>query len=107
MAKTTKKLKTSETKTETKKTEEVVLAPAPPVQPGLVTISMLPNELHTLTNLMSICSKIFEEQAMIAMQQNNEERFAILAHRHKTISMFADRFAEFCKMPEPVSRDMH
>lgn len=105
MAKVMKKSKKSETKT--KKTEEVVRPPAPPIEPGLVTISMLPNELSTLTNLMSICAKIFEEQAMIAMRENQEERFAILAHRHKTISMFADRFVEFCKMPEPESRDMH
>lgn len=105
MAKTTKKSKKTET-TKTK-SEELPKPPAPPVEPGLVTISMLPNELTTLTNLMSICAKIFEEQAMIAAQQGNDERFAVLASRHKLSSMFADRFVEFCKMPEPESRDLH
>lgn len=109
MAKVTKKLTKTKSK-KTKKTKEVVAEPvkvAPPIAPGLVSISLLPNELTTLTNLMSICAKIFEEQAMIAMQQGNEERFAILASRHKMSSMFADRFVELCKMPEPESRDLH
>lgn len=108
MAKVTKKL----TKTKLKKTKktEVAAEPVtvvPSIAPGLVSISLLPNELTTLTNLMSICAKIFEEQAMIAMQQGNEERFTILASRHKMSSMFADRFVEFCKIPEPESRHLH
>lgn len=105
MAKVTKKIKRSK-KTETK-TEEVPARQASPISPGLVSIAMLPSDLVTLTNLMSICAKIFEEQAMVAIQQNEEARYTILSARHKLSSMFADRFAEFCKIPEPESRDLH
>lgn len=68
---------------------------------------MLPTDLATLTNLMTICAKLFEDQAMAALQQNDEQNYAISAARHKISSMFADRFVEFCKMPEPESRDVH
>jgi len=80
---------------------------APDIPPGLVNLAMLPSDLMTLTNLMSICAKIFEEQALIAAQANDEQRYAILAARHKLSSAFADKFAETCKMGEPESREMH
>lgn len=106
MAKTTKKSKSSEAETKKTKTEEPVKQ-APPISPGLISIAMLPNDLATLTNLMSICAKIFEEQALLALQEQDEQKFAILSARHKMSTMFADRLVEFCKVGEPESRDMH
>jgi hypothetical protein len=80
---------------------------APPINPGLVSIAMLPNDLATLTSLMGICAKIFEEQAMLAAQANDEPRYAILAARQKLSAMFANKLVEFCNMGEPESRDIH
>lgn len=106
MAKVTKKNKKTPEIPKTK-SEELPAKVAPPISPGLVSIAMLPNDLVILTNLMGICAKIFEEQAMLAAQNNDENRYTILAARHKLSSQFADRFVEFCKMGEPESRDMH
>ena len=89
------------------KSEEIPAKVAPPISPGLVNIAMLPSDLATLTNLMDICSKIFEEQALLAAQANDENRYTILAARHKLSSMFVNRFIEFYKMGEPESRDIH
>ena len=80
---------------------------APPISSGLVSVTMLPNDLVILTNLMSICAKIFEEQAIIAASNNDEQKYVILTARHKITTEFANRFVEFCKMGEPQSRDMH
>ena len=74
---------------------------------GLVSVSMLPSDLATLANLMSICAKSFEEQALAAAKENNENNYTILAARQKLSAMFATRFVEFIKMPEPESRDLH
>lgn len=103
MAKATKKK--SKMTTETK--SEEVKAPAPAIPPGLINITMVPSDLATLANLMSVCAKVFEEQALIAAQQNDESSFTILNARHKLSSQFANRFVEFYKMGEPESRDMH
>jgi hypothetical protein len=73
----------------------------------MINIGMLPNDLATLTNLMVICAKSFEEQALIAAQQNDEQRYTVLSARHKLSAMFANRFTEFFNMGEPESRDMH
>jgi len=100
MAKVTKK---KATKTKSEEPREL----APIVTPGLINIAMIPSDLATLANLMSVCAKIFEEQANIAAQQNDEPRFTILNARHRLSSQFADRFVEFYKMGEPESRDMH
>lgn len=105
MAKITKK--SSKAKTPTATTSEEPRKVMPDVPPGLVSVAMLPNDLVILTNLMSICAKIFEEQALIAAQANDEQKYAILAARHKISSAFADKFAETCKMGEPESREMH
>ena len=102
MAKVTKKKKVSKT-TKSKEPREL----APIIAPGLINITMIPSDLATLANLMSVCAKIFEEQANIAAQQNDEPRFTILNARYRLSSQFADRFVEFYKMGEPESRDMH
>ena len=94
-------------KKKAKKTKEVERQVQPPINTGLVSIAMLPSDLATLTNLMTICAKTFEEQAITAAQQNNEQMYAVLSARHKLSSMFADRFVEFCNMGEPESRDVH
>lgn len=90
-----------------KKSEEIVQKYAPPIAPGLISIAMLPSDLATLTNLMGICAKSFEEQAGIAAQNNDEQKYAIFSARHKLSSMFANRFVEFCNLGEPESRDVH
>jgi hypothetical protein len=108
MAKVVKKTKQTTKIEELEKTvEELKRKVAPGVPPGLVSIAMLPNDLATLTNLMSICAQAFEEQALQAAQANDEQKYAVLSARHKLSSMFADRFVEFCRMGEPESRDMH
>lgn len=95
-------------KTKVKKTKvEVDRQVAPAINPGLVSIAMMPNDLATLTNLMTICAKTFEEQAIAAAAQNNEALYAVFSARQKLSTMFADRFVEFCNLGEPESRDMH
>jgi|SRR5665213_748500 len=80
---------------------------APTISEGLVSIAMLPTDLITLTNLMVVCAKTFEDQAVVAASQNDEQNYLVLSARHKLSSMFASRFVEFCSMGEPESRDMH
>ena len=89
--------------TKSKETREL----APAIEPGFIHISMNASELATLANLMSVCAKIFEEQANIAAQQNDEPRFTILNARYRLSSQFADKFVQLYKMGEPESRDMH
>ena len=80
---------------------------APPVPKGLVSISLSPSELSTLASLMSICAQEFEGQALAAAEGKDETKYAQAAARHKLSFMFATRFVEFCKMPEPESWDLH
>ena len=87
------------------KTEERKVAP--PINPGLVNVTMLPEDLATLTSLIGICAKIFEEQALLAAQANDEPRYTILAARQKLSAMFANRLVQFCNLGEPQSRDIH
>lgn len=89
------------------KTEESPRKVAPAITPGLVSISMQPTDLVTLTNLMSACAKMFEEQALVAAQQNDEKNYTIHAARCKLSSMFASQFNDFCKVGEPESREFH
>lgn len=89
----------------TKKVEERQVAPA--INPGLVSIAMMPEDLATLTNLMTISAKTFEEQAIAAAAQNDEAMYTVFSARQKLSTMFADRFVEFCNLGEPESRDMH
>lgn len=107
MAKVVKKASKKTQKSASQKTKSEAPKAAPAITPGLVSISMLPSELATLSNLMSVCAKIFEEQALIAAEANDEARYAILSHRHKLSSAFAHQFVEFCKIGEPESRDFH
>ena len=109
MAKDAKKPKIPKKKVEEKPTPkpEVKRRVAPAIPQGLVSISMLPDDLETLTNFMSICARHFEEEALAAAKVNDENKYAILAARHKLSSMYANRFVEFMKMPEPESRDIH
>jgi len=104
---TTKMIKKTKKTAVKKAKQEVERKVAPAIAPGLVSIAMLPADLTTLTNLMGICAKIFEEQAMLAAQANDEQRYTILSARQKLSSMFANRFVEFCNLGEPESRDMH
>lgn len=103
MAKTIKKKVTAKTDTKSEDSREL----APTIGSGFINVAMVPSDLAVLANLMSVCAKIFEEQANIAAQQNDEPRFTILNARHKLSVQFADRFVEFYKMGEPESRDMH
>lgn len=96
---------TKKTKMKIKMEQEKTTAPL--IEEGLVHVSMLPNDLITLTSLMSICAKMFEEQALVASQQNNKDRYAMYAARHKLSTLFANKFYEFCTLGEPTSRDMH
>lgn len=104
MPKVTKK-KSKTLTTETKKTEPVKKAPE--IEPGLVSLAFTPEDLRTFANLMSITAKTFEKLAMDAAQGNDEAAFTVLQARYRLSSVFADRLVDACKMPEPVSRDIH
>lgn len=89
-----------------KKVEEVHKV-APDISPGLVSIAMSKEDMNTFANFMSICSKTFERLALQAAQENDEASFSVLQARHRLSSLFAEKLAEACKMPEPISRDFH
>ncbi len=105
MPKVTKKK--SKTSTTEKKTTSEVVKKAPEIEPGLVTLALSPEDLRTFANLMSITAKTYEKLAMDAAQGNDEAAFAVLQARHRLSSIFAERLVNACKMPEPVSRDIH
>lgn len=79
----------------------------PHVEQDCVSISVSTSDLNTLANLLTICAKVFEQQALIAIEQQDENKFQILSARQKVSAHFADKFVEFCKMPEPLSREIH
>lgn len=80
---------------------------APIIPEGMIGIAMSKEDIITLANLMSICSQTFEKLAMHAAQENNEQLFTILQSRYKLSFAFAQKLVEACKMPEPISRDIH
>lgn len=88
------------------KTEEVK-KPAPPVPEGMVSIVMDKDDLKTFANLLSICSRTFEELAMQAAADQKEAEFTVLKARCQLSAMFANKLVEAVKMPEPISRDFH
>lgn len=80
---------------------------APDIPLGLVSLAMSKEDMNTFANLMSICAKTFEQLALQAAQENDEASFGILQARHRLSSVFAEKLAEACRMPEPISRDFH
>lgn len=105
MPKVTKKKSKTSKKTLTK--VEEMPKPAPAIEPGLIHVAFTPEDLRMLTNLMSITAKTFEQLALDAAKLNDEASFTVLQARYRLSSVFADRLVDACKMPEPVSRDMH
>lgn len=107
MAKVTKKsLKKRASQTEIKR-DEVVRLPAPPIEPGMLSLIISKVDLETFTNLMTICAKTFEEQALKAAELNDNGEFRRLQARYQLSTAFALKLADCLKMPEPESRDMH
>lgn len=110
MAKVTKKnlKKQLTTPTETKAaTPEVVIPPAPTIEPGMLSIAISKPDLETFANLMSLCAKTFESLALKAAEDNDTSNFRILQARYQLSTAFAYKLVECLKMPEPESRDMH
>lgn len=79
----------------------------PGLPAGLVTIALSKEDLDTFANLMSICAKTFEQLAVQAATNKDEENFLILQARHKLSSLFAATLIGASGMPEPTSRDVH
>jgi hypothetical protein len=73
----------------------------------MVSIAMSKEDMSTFANLMSICAKTFEKLALDAAQVNDEASFAVLKARCQLSAAFADKLVEACRMPEPISRDIH
>lgn len=93
-------------KTTTTKSERPVKV-APPVPEGMLSLVMSKEDLQTFANLLSICAQTFEQLALKAANENDENAFTILQARHKLTSAFASKVVETCRMPEPISRDFH
>ena len=93
------------TKKKSKKTVERKSAPVP--QEDMVYVSLSKEELHTLINLMAICSKTFESLAMKAAQENDKEVFNILAARQKLSNIYLNRLMASNAIGEPDSREYH
>lgn len=106
--KTKKSLKTKIKQTEnSKQQEEIIAKKAPEIEPGLVSVALSTEELLTFANLMSITAKTFENLAMQAAKDNDNNAFTIMSARYKLSSFYATKLAESLKIPEPVSRDYH
>lgn len=80
---------------------------APPVPEGMTSVVMTKEDLRTFANLLSICSRTFEELAMQAAAAQNDNEFTILKARCQLSAMFANKLVEAVRMPEPISRDFH
>lgn len=112
MAKGSKKI-LKKMKTPTKKTESIPVnplaevKPAPPIDPGMVSVNFVETDLVALANLMTVVTKIFEQLALTAAEENEPTRFKILQARYQLSNAFATKFADCVRMPEPLSRDMH
>lgn len=80
-----------------------------PLAPAVDTINvnLTTEELSTLANLMGVTAKVYENLAMQAAKDNDDSSFAILSARYKLSSMYANKLGDFCKIPEPYSRDLH
>lgn len=105
MPKDTKSKSKSSTTKQTKIKEGELKAPA--IEPGLVSLAMTPEDLQTFANLMSITAKTYEKLAMEAAQINDEASFTVLQARYRLSRVFAERLVDACKVPEPISRDIH
>jgi hypothetical protein len=105
MAKDTKK-SLKESLEKTPKTEEVRKV-APDIPEGFISIAMTKEDMQRYANLLSITAKTFEKLAMEAVNQNDEVSFSILQERHRLSYILAEKFVEACKLPEPISRDIH
>lgn len=105
MAKSTKtKLKTLKKK---KPKVEEVHRVAPLIPEGLISLFMSKEDMRTLANLMSVCAKTFEDLALEAAKENDDNKFSVLQARHRLCSLFAEKAIDACRMPEPISRDFH
>jgi len=78
-----------------------------PIEQGHVSLSLSKEELATLTNLLEVTAKTFEDLALQAAQQNDKETYQVLSVRYKLSNHFASKLVEFLRMPEPTSRDVH
>ncbi len=72
-----------------------------------MSVALTPEELITFANLMSVTAKTFENLAMQAAKDNDDNAFTILSARYKLSSFYATKLAETLKIPEPISRDYH
>lgn len=107
MSKTKKMNSKTNLKTNSKEDEEQPSPKAIPVEPNFISVSLSKEELATLTNLLGVTAKTFENLALQAASQNDEESYQILSARYKLSNHFASKLIDFFKMPEPISREIH
>lgn len=93
--------------TEAVSAKEEVRKIAPPAPEAMIGVFMSADDLRTLANLMTICSRTFENLALQSAEKADEASFTIYQARHRLSAMFAEKLVDSCKMPEPVSRDFH
>lgn len=94
-------------KTKNSEQETVLLPQAPAIEPGFVNLSMTKEELLTFMNLLNITTQTFENLAIQAIQQNDQNSYTVLSARQKISKFYADKLVQFYKMPEPESRNIH
>lgn len=92
---------------ESLQTEVIIVPQAPAIEPGFVNLSMTKEELLTFMNLLNITTQTFENLAMQAIQQNDQNSYTVLSARQKISKFYADKLVQFYKMPEPESRNIH
>jgi hypothetical protein len=79
----------------------------PPVDPGYISFSLSAQELQTLINLLSLSSKTYEHLASAALKEENQDSYKEALFRAQYAALFANKFTDLSKMPEPTSRNIH
>lgn len=78
-----------------------------PVPDDYLSLILHKEDVRTFADLLSICAQTFEQLALDAAKGNDEKSFSILQNRHRLSALFALKLGDACKMPEPVSREIH
>ena len=97
----------SKKKISKKRIKEEVIGPIPPVEPGYANILLLREDLVTLMNLMNVSVKTYDELAVQAAKQGDKSSYDVFLARCKLSRHYALTLAQFLKMPEPESREVH
>lgn len=99
-----KKIKAKKTKPAEKK---VVKDRAPMIPIDSIDVNFSPEELNTLTSLLSISASVFQAMALQAAEANQEDKFNLLSRRHAMLMSYAAKLEMVSRIGEPVSREIH